>query len=48
MKQLQKWGGAAALFEALAYIIGFIGFILDRGMLQLQRMASWDKSATTV
>jgi hypothetical protein len=27
MKQLQKWGGAAALFEALAYIIGFIGFI---------------------
>ncbi len=27
MNQLQKWGGAAALFEALAYIIGFIGFI---------------------
>lgn len=25
--QLQKWGGAAALYEALAYIIGFIGFI---------------------
>lgn len=27
MTQLQKWGGAAALYEALAYIIGFIGFI---------------------
>jgi len=27
MKQLQKWGGAAALYEALAYIIGFVGFI---------------------
>ena len=27
MAQLQKWGGAAALYEALAYIIGFIGFI---------------------
>lgn len=27
MTKLQKWGGAAALYEALAYIIGFIGFI---------------------
>ena len=27
MKQLQKWGGIAALYQALAYIIGFIGFI---------------------
>jgi hypothetical protein len=27
MSNLQKWGGAAALYEALAYIIGFIGFI---------------------
>ena len=27
MSQLQKWGGAAALYEALAYIIGFVGFI---------------------
>lgn len=27
MSKLQKWGGAAALYEALAYIIGFIGFI---------------------
>ena len=27
MNQLQKWGGAAALYEALAYIIGFVGFI---------------------
>lgn len=27
MNGLQKWGGAAALYEALAYIIGFVGFI---------------------
>ncbi len=27
MTKLQKWGGAAALYEALAYIIGFVGFI---------------------
>lgn len=27
MSKLQKWGGAAALYEALAYIIGFAGFI---------------------
>ncbi|MEM7133703.1 MAG: DUF4386 family protein [Chloroflexota bacterium] len=27
MSTLQKWGGAAALYEALAYIIGFVGFI---------------------
>jgi len=27
MSKLQKWGGAAALYEALAYIIGFIGFM---------------------
>jgi hypothetical protein len=27
MNKLQKWGGAAALYEALAYIIGFVGFI---------------------
>lgn len=25
--------------------IGFIGFLLDRGMLALQRVVSWDKSA---
>lgn len=25
---LQKWGGVAALYEALAYIIGMVGFIL--------------------
>jgi len=25
--------------------IGFIGFLLDRGMLMLQRRVSWDKSA---
>ena len=27
MKQMQKWGGAAALYEAFAYIVGFVGFI---------------------
>ena len=26
-------------------VIGFIGFILDRGMLMLQRRVSWDKNA---
>ena len=26
MTSLQKWGGAAALYEALAYIIGIVGF----------------------
>jgi nitrate/nitrite transport system permease protein len=37
-----------ARIMAAVIVIGFIGFVLDRGMLQLQRMASWDKSATTV
>ncbi|UHD19041.1 hypothetical protein [Thiocapsa bogorovii] len=27
------------------FVIGFIGFALDRGMLMLQRRVSWDKSA---
>ncbi len=26
-------------------VIGFIGFLLDRGMLMLQRAFSWDKNA---
>jgi len=26
-------------------VIGFIGFLLDRGMLMLQRWLSWDKAA---
>ena len=26
-------------------VIGFIGFLLDRGMLSMQRMFSWDKNA---
>jgi nitrate/nitrite transport system permease protein len=26
-------------------VIGSIGFVLDRGMLMLQRAVSWDKSA---
>jgi len=37
-----------ARIMAAVIVIGFIGFILDRGMLQLQRLASWDKSSTTV
>ena len=37
-----------ARIMAAVIVIGFIGFVLDRGMLQLQRMASWDKSSTTV
>lgn len=32
---------------AAVIVIGFIGFLLDRGMLQLQRFCSWDKNATT-
>ncbi|REL29415.1 ABC transporter permease [Thalassotalea euphylliae] len=27
------------------FVIGFIGFLLDRGMLQLQRIVSWDKAS---
>jgi nitrate/nitrite transport system permease protein len=27
------------------FVIGFIGFLLDRLMLMLQRQFSWDKSA---
>jgi nitrate/nitrite transport system permease protein len=26
-------------------VIGFIGYLLDRGMLMLQRRASWDRDA---
>ena len=37
-----------ARIMAAVIVIGFIGFILDRCMLQLQRLASWDKSTTTV
>lgn len=37
-----------ARIMAAVIVIGLIGFILDRGMLQLQRMASWDKSVKTV
>ncbi len=28
-------------------VIGFIGFLLDRGMLQLQRLVSWDKASAS-
>ena len=30
---------------AAVLVIGFIGFLLDRGMLQIQRVVSWDKSS---
>ncbi|RMF19197.1 MAG: ABC transporter permease [Gammaproteobacteria bacterium] len=32
---------------AAVLVIGFIGFLLDRSMLWLQRRASWDKSVAT-
>jgi len=31
---------------AAVLVIGFIGFLLDRGMLQVQRFVSWDKAST--
>ncbi|WP_243760224.1 ABC transporter permease [Pseudomaricurvus hydrocarbonicus] len=30
---------------AAVLVIGFIGFLLDRGMLQIQRYVSWDKAS---
>ena len=33
--QLQKWGGAAALYEALDYIIGIVGFIAVANMSEI-------------
>ena len=30
---------------AAVLVIGFIGYLLDRGMLQIQRYVSWDKSS---
>lgn len=32
---------------AAVVVIGFIGFLLDRGMQQLQRWLSWDKASAT-
>jgi nitrate/nitrite transport system permease protein len=32
---------------AAVIVIGIIGFLLDRVMLQLQRVVSWDKSNIT-
>lgn len=32
---------------AAVFVIGFIGFLLDRIMLELQRWVSWDKSSAT-
>jgi len=33
---------------AAVVVIGFIGFLLDRCMLQLQRFASWDKESASL
>ncbi|MET4695408.1 ABC transporter permease [Endozoicomonas lisbonensis] len=30
---------------AAVFVIGFIGFLLDRSMLQLQKLVSWDKTS---
>ncbi len=40
-------GSSSSLSRIMAavLVIGFIGFLLDRGMLQLQKMVSWDKSS---
>lgn len=32
---------------AAVLVIGFIGFLLDRGMLQIQRFVSWDKNSAS-
>lgn len=37
-----------ARIMAAVVVIGFIGFLLDRAMLQLQRKVSWDKSSVSV
>ncbi|VUD52088.1 Bicarbonate transport system permease protein CmpB [Thalassocella blandensis] len=37
-----------ARIMAAVIVIGFIGFLLDRVMLQLQRIFSWDKSSASV
>lgn len=37
-----------ARIMAAVVVIGFIGFLLDRIMLQLQRKVSWDKSSASV
>lgn len=37
-----------ARIMAAVVVIGFIGFLLDRVMLQLQRRVSWDKSSANV
>lgn len=40
-------GSSASLSRIMAavIVIGFIGFLLDRGMLQIQRIVSWDKTS---
>lgn len=37
-----------ARIMAAVLVIGFIGFLLDRGMQQLQKHFSWDKSSVTL
>lgn len=43
-------GSSESLSRIMAAVvmIGFIGFLLDRCMLQFQRWASWDKSSVTL
>lgn len=37
-----------ARIMAAVIVIGFIGFLLDRGMLQVQKFVSWDKSSANI
>ncbi len=37
-----------ARIMAAVVVIGFIGFLLDRAMMQLQRRVSWDKSSVNI
>ncbi|MDN4501655.1 ABC transporter permease [Alteromonadaceae bacterium BrNp21-10] len=37
-----------ARIMAAVVVIGFIGYLLDRGMLQLQRIMSWDKNSGAI
>ena len=42
-------GSSDSLSRILAavFVIGFIGFLLDQGMRQIQRLLSWDKSTAS-
>jgi nitrate/nitrite transport system permease protein len=43
-------GSSNSLSRIMAAVvaIGFIGFLLDRGMLQIQRVVSWDKESASL